>query len=215
MPLPPHMPMPTEPKPMELARAKDYAEKILKWIEPYVVHAEVAGSIRRECAECADVDIVCIPKFKNELDMFQEVTASENLLRSAMANYVQANKGTKIVSGLERGAKQMIIELKKCQLDLWFASANDFATRLLCRTGSKEHNIWLIEHAKTRAKKWAPYEGVYGGGYWRGYGTTEEEYIDGTLMVTPTERDIYAALDLPYIEPKDRNAEFLAKHYGE
>jgi DNA polymerase/3'-5' exonuclease PolX len=114
----------------------------------------------------------------------------------------------------------MIIDLPKCQLDLWFADESTFATRLLCRTGSMEHNIWLASRAKRQGKKWNPYEGILTGGEWRSAMGMPDVYTppnDCALQLSTfkSEAELYSALDLPFIEPKDRELPFLIKNYGQ
>ena len=180
---------------MNLATAKNYAEKIIEWIAPDCAAPPiVAGSIRRERAICNDVDIVCIPKIKAETDMLGEVIGHRNLLHHRLTMECLAGRG-KITTG-EKAGKMMIIQLRACQLDLWFAAPETLATRLLCRTGSMQHNIWLAERAKQRGYHWNPYEGLE---------------RDGKMFTFDSEEQIYLALGLPFISPRDREMEFLKR----
>ena len=74
--------------------------------------------------------------------------------------------------------------------DLLNTAPDNFGTLLLCRTGSKEHNIFLVEHAKRLNLRWNPYRGVIDGA--------------GNVLASETEEDIFKALDLPWIQPEDR-----------
>jgi DNA polymerase (family 10) len=106
----------------------------------------------------------------------------------------------------------MVIELRKCQLDLWFADEQTLATRLLCRTGSMQHNIWLAETFKKRGQKWNPYEGVLTGGtWWKSPGDGHEEYQGGTLRRFGSEEEIYQFAGLDFIPPEKREPENLPK----
>jgi DNA polymerase/3'-5' exonuclease PolX len=198
---------------MTHAFAKHYAAKIADWLRDEVTRAEIAGSIRRDRPTCNDIDIVCIPKIQESKDLFGTVVRRQNLVEYFLINY--AGKNNRAI--LSNGPKQILIALPKCQLDLWFADEKTFATRLLCRTGSMQHNIWLAGRAKRQGKKWNPYEGILYGGKWRRALGGDEEYIDGQLVqeVFKTEADIYASLDLPFIEPKNREIEFLVKNFGQ
>ena len=68
---------------MPLKQAQGYAAKIVDWLRPYCEHIEIAGSIRRECATCADVDLVCIPRFRK----------GQNTLRRFFYDYVDSSAG--------------------------------------------------------------------------------------------------------------------------
>ena len=180
---------------MNLATARNYAEKIIEWIAPDCAEPPiVAGSIRRERPVCNDVDIVCIPKIKVDTDMLGEAIGHRNLLHHRLSLECLSGKG-KLINGAESG-KMMIIQLRACQLDLWFATSDTVGTRLLCRTGSMQHNIWLAERAKRMGLHWNPYEGLL---------------LAGSLLKARSEDEIYATLGLPYIEPRDRELEFIKR----
>lgn len=190
---------------MNLASAKNYAEKIQSWIAPYCIEPSViAGSIRRDRPVCGDIDIVCIPKVEKTVDLFGTVTGERNLLRAFLKDYVANNPTAKFQSGGEAG-KSVILQLPKCQLDLWFATPETLATRLMCRTGSKEHNIWLATRAIQMGMRWNPYEGIYMGAV----GADE-----GKLQRFESEQAIYNALDLPFIRPSNREQSYLVKNFG-
>ena len=199
---------------MNLATAQHYAKQFQKWICAFTTTMpEIAGSIRRGRPECGDVDIVCLPLITETRDLFGEVTGQKNLLHEFVKDYVAHNASAKFQSGGDTPGKSMIIQFAKCQLDLWFATPETFATRLMCRTGSKEHNIWLASRAKRMGKKWNPYEGILYGGVWD-YPNHPDQYVGGKLTTFSSERDIYAALDLPYIEPQQRELPWLIKTFG-
>jgi len=201
---------------MNLATAARYAELIVDgWIYSLSEQFRVAGSIRRQRSVCNDVDIVCIPRYSETKDLFGAITSRENLLHSFLKRYVAESGGrASFQSGGEVAGKSVILQLPKCQIDIWFADEATFATRLMCRTGSKEHNIWLASWAKRQGKKWNPSEGILEGGEWRKIG--EESIYDGAKKTSrfKSEEDIYAHLGLPFIEPKDRELDWLTKNFG-
>lgn len=201
---------------MDLPLATKYAAKILVWLTPFCDRIEIAGSIRRQRPQCADVDIVCIPKYKIDHDLFQAEQNRTNLLWEHLAHYVQNYKpdyGTafdasipgkdavpcvpKILQGEQPGGMQMIIDLPKCQLDLWFTDADSFASRFIQRTGSKEHNVWLAERALRYGLSWKPSSGLYKG---------------DERLPSLTEADLYAHLGLKFIHPINREIDWLRKH---
>jgi len=47
---------------MPLKRAQMIAERFIRLVEPYCQKVSVAGSVRRESAECGDIDICVVPK---------------------------------------------------------------------------------------------------------------------------------------------------------
>lgn len=192
--------------PIPLIQARRYADKIVEWLAPYCERLEVAGSIRRQRPFCADIDIVCIPKITEQKDMLGQVIGRENFCLSFLQNYISASASLsasstrpRFISGGEKEGKQVILQLPKCQLDLWFADAETFGTRLLCRTGSKEHNVWLCQRAQTRGLHWDTYNGL-----------TNVDLAEP--VPASTEPELYTALGLGYIAPKDRERDWLAQN---
>lgn len=193
---------------MNLATAQRYADKLVEWIHPFCERIEIAGSIRRERSVCNDVDIVCIPRITEDRDLLNAVTGRQNHVLQFLQNYVAQSAGkARFLSGGDREGKLIHMELPKCQLDLWFATPETFATRLLCRTGSKEHNVWLCGVARAHHMKWNPYEGLLDGGYWSG-----EEYNDGSVVAAATEDEIYRTLNVEPIRPQYREEFWIARN---
>ena len=177
---------------ISLIRAQEVAETIVKRLQPFCVRIEIAGSIRRQRPEVDDIDLVIeahdrVALERRVLERCTRVKSGEQYLEARMAD------GT--------------------QLDLWFAHTphefgrkdlfsdplpDNFGSLLLCRTGSKFHNITLCNRAKRLGRHWNPHWGVY---------------QDGKCIASRTEADIYLALGLEFIEPADRefttNAEQL------
>jgi DNA polymerase (family 10) len=180
----------------ELARNR--AEKILEWIGSFAVRKEIAGSVRRQRPLCGDIDIVCIPRIEVSKDMFGEEISRRNCLHEKLKCYVTASEGcARWLSGGESAGDVCSLQLPKCQLDIFFATEETWGTRLLCRTGSIEHNIWLASRAKQLGGHWNPFSGLQLGLGEKIYARTEEE--------------IYDALGLAYIAPQDREANLFPR----
>lgn len=113
---------------MELNKAKTIADEVIKRLSPYCSKIEVAGSVRRQKAFPADIDIVLIP-----YDIW-------NLTHEIMG------LGPARVSG----DKLKRIDYNGVQVDIYFARPETWATLLLIRTGSKENNIRLAALAKKK-----------------------------------------------------------------
>ncbi len=175
-------------KPLPLAKAEEFARKIVDELKPFCTYPpEIAGSIRRKRPICNDVDLVILAKDK-------------------AAIRERCTKNGKII---ENGELNLIVELSSgVQLDIFFArhKQNDlfgetlpctFGTLLLCRTGSKEFNIWICQLANKKGLHWNPYQGLFKpdilnpGKAWQ-------------LIAAEHEEDIFKALDLDFIKPEDR-----------
>lgn len=207
---------------MTLEQAKKFAEAVVGWLRPHCFRIEVAGSIRRERKECADVDIVCVPRdavvtkgvstdlwgerkeqvLTNEVWLFLTGYVHENALRGARWR-VRENPFAKVTDKVTdevsawrpaHDAENLLVQLPKCELDVWLADESNFGTRLLCRTGSKEFNVWLCQKAKERGMKWNPYRGLEVDGE-----------LDGEMeLVGREEREILERLGVGWVEPKER-----------
>ena len=110
-----------------IQKAKALSDEIVKKLEPYSEKIQVAGSIRREKPTVHDIDIVLIAD-----DM--------EGIHKELANLGQLRKD---------GPKIKCVECEGVSVDLYFATPQTWATLLLIRTGSKEHNIRLCARAKT------------------------------------------------------------------
>jgi hypothetical protein len=100
------------------------------------------------------------------------------------------------------GEQVFRVELKSgVMLDIYFAHDDrsdlfrvvqpcNWGTLLLCRTGSKEHNIALCRRAAQLGLKWDPHNGVFNGA--------------GDCIAAATEEAVFSALQLEYLPPNRR-----------
>jgi DNA polymerase/3'-5' exonuclease PolX len=184
---------------MNLQTAQRYAGKITEWLAPFCHRIEIAGSIRRERPNCNDVDLVVIPKMETVTDLLGVPVSSKNLLHAHLAEYTQKTPGAQWLAGEKTAGRNLLLLLPKTprvQIDIFCATAGTFGTLFLCRTGSKEHNIWFAQRAKTRDGHWDPYAGLY---------------MSTTDAIADTEENLYRALDLEWIEPRNREQDYLRK----
>ncbi len=189
---------------MNLATAQRYAEHLKNWIAPVCARVEIAGSVRRLRPVCNDIDLVCIPKFdaaENDL-LGAQTLPPKSFLHAFLLQYIADKKGeawfrsTAGVPGrremeLAWDAKNILMQLPKCQLDIFVADEATFATRFLIRTGSKEHNIWVAQRAQQLGGRLDPQTGLW---------------IAGERHQPKTEEEFYRLLGVEYIEPQNREA---------
>lgn len=174
---------------MTLDFAKRCAARLLDRLGPFAERIEVAGSIRRMRPEVGDVDLVAIPKLERTKDLLGAETSGRNLLADQVHAWCAASGWDLRKSGAEY--LSWTAGESKVQVDLWMTTSESFGSVLLCRTGSKAHNVWLAQRALDRQAKWHPHRGLYH--CRRCFGSTEGE--------------IYDALGLPLLDPvTDRDA---------
>jgi DNA polymerase/3'-5' exonuclease PolX len=109
---------------MKLQETKQRAEGLLNFFKPYTDRIEIVGSIRRECPEVNDVDLILIPKsnFKEALDKLND---EPQYLKHTLK---------------KKGEKMIVYELDELQYDLYICTEQNWEVIKLIRTGSKEHN---------------------------------------------------------------------------
>lgn len=169
---------------MKLARALTIALKIQEQLAPLCDRIEIAGSIRRVRPDVGDIDLVILPR-----------EGQRDAIKARCAQRCRV-----ITDGEQNCIYNLTLpDRAEVQLDIFFArpavsdllniTPGNFGSLLLCRTGSRDHNIWLVEHAKRLGRVWKPYSGVF---------------HDGQQLAGESEAEIFTALELPWIKPEDR-----------
>jgi len=90
---------------------------------------------------------------------------------------------------LRSGPKILAVTIDGNQVDIYAANEQDWGIQILRWTGSKEHNIWLCNRAIDKGMKLAVSHGL------------EKE---GKVIASRSEEDIFKVLELPWIEPAER-----------
>lgn len=158
---------------MELEKAEKLAKQVIERLSPYCQRIVVAGSIRRRRPFPRDIDIVCIPS-----DAWN--------LRAEVLNLCRPLSPT-------GGDKLMRFKVNGVQVDLYFADGKTWATLLLIRTGSADHNIKLASLAKRKGwKLHANGDGLFNESGQRVAGDTEESIFEalGLEFILPDKREV-------------------------
>jgi len=174
-----------------LADALAAAEPLLESLRqhPAVVRCSTAGSLRRSKEVIGDVDLLA--SSKKPAEVIEHFVAQRAIIK------VIAKGDTKASVILEGGI----------QSDLRVVSDKEYPFALAYFTGSKEHNIVMRQRAIQRGLRLNEY----------GLFKSKEETRDPKLLVPcKDEAEIFAKLDLPYIEPEMRedHGEFAAAEAG-
>jgi len=204
---------------MLLAEARHIFAEISAALAPACLRLEVAGSIRRECPEPGDIEIVCIPRPVRPRLGHPEIT---NQLAARLADLCHLDRicprldkngrrawGTKFLRaqwGSQNNPKTMG---RVYALDLFITTPACWGVIFTLRTGSVEFSRRLV----------TPQE--YGGAMptlmfcrdgrlWK-LPHAEACKDQAAALDTPEERDVFAALGLPWIAPRDRSGEYLKR----
>lgn len=172
---------------MKASEAIKIAELIKAQLAPMCERIEIAGSIRRGRPEVNDIDLVILPK-AGQLDAIKARCEKKcQVVKDGPQNYI-----VRLPKGGHSGSEfQLDIFIARSQQrDLLQTVPGNWGSLLLCRTGSTAHNIFLVEHAKSRGFTWHPYDGVKDG--------------DGYVIASETEEDIFDMLALKFVPPANR-----------
>jgi DNA polymerase/3'-5' exonuclease PolX len=180
---------------MKLAFAEKCAAAVVEILTPHCERVVVVGSIRRRRPEVGDVDLIAIPKWIPQRDLFGRVTAEINpaaealTLRGAERGWSITVNGEETFRAVSGSSKAGYV-----QCDVWWTRAAYWPSVLVCRTGPVAHNIACADIAKGLGLHWRANFGL-------------ERVEGGKLGLTPLveEEDFYRALRLPWIAPEARD----------
>lgn len=167
------------------SEAIEIAYKCVAHIEPYCHAVEVAGSLRREKPEVGDIEIVAIPYMK--FDMFLASTDEP------MINDYDFNE---LGTLGKNGNKYKQITLREgISLDLFLVTPPaQWGVQLLLRTGPAEYSKKFVT-PKNKGGMLRTWQRCKDGALWN---------VNGQPISTPEEEDVYEAIGMPFIKPRDR-----------
>lgn len=157
------------------------AEEVKSWLSPYCSKIMIAGSLRRKKPDVGDIEILCISHGVFELEVF-------NLVREKKLDYRLNKKGNRTYG---KQNKLLVHCASGIPLDVFSTTEENWATALVCRTGSKESNIRICMAAKKLGMKF----NVYGSGFTR---------ADDSKIVCHSEKEVFETVELPFKKPEER-----------
>lgn len=173
---------------MELLKALNIAENIVRQLKPHCDRIEIAGSIRRKKPEVKDIEIVCIPKQVQQTNIFQEVIGS-----TPSPGFIELVSSWEKVKGDPKGKYTQRILPDGIKLDLFMVNTDNWGLQLAIRTGSAEYSHKVL--ASTWVKR----------GYKAEEGILYKKSKPGIPVPVREERDLFLLLNLTYKEPEQRN----------
>lgn len=182
--------------------ARAFADEVAAALAPACERIEIAGSIRRQAETIGDIEIVAIPRFNVErtpgtLFGGPETTQIDLLGERVRALLVEGTFAPPPRPASGERYRRLIHVRSGLQLDLFAVlPPAQWGVILAIRTGPAAYSQWLVWQARKR------HFHVAGGALHRGglgCGALPCEVVE-----TPEERDLYAALGLPYQPPETR-----------
>jgi DNA polymerase/3'-5' exonuclease PolX len=165
------------------SRALEIAQGAVDDIGEYCERIEIAGSIRRKKDTIGDIEIVCIPRKVQGLDLFGGPGEEINLLEQKLREY-------HILKG---GEKYKQIALASINMDVFICQPETWGMIYTIRTGSADFTHWLVT-PRQKGGGMPSNMSAKDGRLWR----------NGAAVDTPEERDVFAAVGVQWIEPEKR-----------
>lgn len=171
---------------MTRLEARDLADKIIAQLKPYIIKGRVCGSYRRGKQELSDLDIVVLPKRQNITDLFGAVIGQE-----PVPGFINVINSWEKIKGDPTG-KYTQRRLNGHKVEIAIAHPHNFGNLEIIRTGSAEFSHKLMKLALSRGLEQR--DGFL--------------YNGDRLIKCFDEKDYFAALGIPFIEPhlRDENA---------
>lgn len=178
-------------QPMTYQAALIRAQALVAYLTPRCERIEIAGSIRRKKEMVGDIEIVAIPRLDPITNLFGEVSGHHSQLNDAA---LFAELGRVLRSGLHYVQVEMADGV--C-LDLFITTPEQWGVIYTIRTGSADFSHWLVTPRQQ-------------GGACPGFAKVRDGriWVGSTALDTPEERDVFKALELPWISPEARTAGF-------
>jgi DNA polymerase (family 10) len=160
---------------LDLKEAERIAAQVKAAVENQCERIEVAGSIRRQKSKVHDIDFVVVTKNDAEWQKINEKL--KNLKAKPNCS------GNNVIKAFLPCQNDLF------QVDFYRAKPQTFGIHLLVRTGSADHNMWLAGYAISKGMRIKYSEGLI---------------KDNSVIAGETEKGVFAALDLPYPLPSER-----------
>jgi len=167
--------------PLETAEvnAISVRDRLLPFCEKFMT----VGSVRRKTPDCGDLDFVVLPTLGlTSKDLVAPFRKFCTVHASGKQNIHMTSKRS--------GTGIDIFVAKRESADLFETFPSNWWTLVVCRTGSREHNIKICQAAERLGMKWKPYEGIIA--------------ADGNLIPIENEQHLFELVELPFLEPEDR-----------
>jgi DNA polymerase (family 10) len=171
---------------MELSKAREIGETLKFLLTGSYERMVVAGSIRRRKPEVGDIELLCIPRFENGVDMLDKELGK---MRDLGILDLRRNKRGSTTYGPKN--KLMVHVPSGIGVDIFSTTEECWPVALVVRTGGKQTNIRISMAALAKGYEFHAYGS--------GFSTPQGE------IVCRSEQEVFDAVGLPYREPWERD----------
>ena len=170
---------------MKLEKAREIARTLKGLLESSCERIEIAGSIRRCKPEVGDIELLCIPKFVDGVDVLGRELSNMvflGILALRLSKQGRRTYGPK--------NKLMVHVESGIGVDVFSTTEECWPVALVVRTGGKQTNIRISMAAQEKGYQFRTYSS--------GFTTPQGE------IVCRSEREVFEAVGLPWQEPWER-----------
>ena len=180
-------------KKIPLADARLFAHKLLDLLEPVCERIEIAGSIRRQCLEVGDIEIVAIPK--PTWDLFGNRKWDTSTIIARVFDLDQRNllRGPEEPLFTKRGEWYAKFRAFGMDVDLFMTTPEKWGCIYMIRTGSADFSKRMMTK-QSRGGECPDHLYFREGRLWDG------EYA----LQTPEEDDVFRLLGVNWLDPVGR-----------
>lgn len=171
---------------MELEKAKAIADELVELLKPACERIVIAGSIRRRRPDVGDIELLCIPKLEEGIDLLDRELGW--LMLNGVFDHRRDKRG-RIIYGPKN--KLLFHKPSGIGVDIFSTTEECWPVALVVRTGGKNTNMEIASRAIERGMRFH----AYGRGFTR---------ADGSELVCHSEQDVFRAVGLRYLEPWER-----------
>jgi len=183
---------------MDIIIASQLAGELVNLLSPACVQIEVAGSVRRCKSEVKDIEIVCEPRYATNLDMFGDIIKIAQNFGSHLDAIINTLLGVYRGTLKKNGEKYKQLALTyphSINLDFFIVTPPaSWGVIFTIRTGPASFSQRLVTSTRYGGCM-PPGWKVQGGALWH----------DQDIVPTPTERSLFDAIGLDWIEPMSRS----------
>lgn len=129
---------------MRLSEAKRQAAIVLEQLQSACTRMLVCGSVRREKAECKDIEIVVIPETKPQRPVFGIPASGQPPLEALLDRLIRWGELKRNLDNPKYGAKYKTLKLGTTPIDLFIATPDNWGNIVAIRTGDGDFSRMMV-----------------------------------------------------------------------